>query len=333
MQELHGSESHDRFNNLKSIGCREYDAADSGHLLRNIRFESRMNWVLQLHKTNPTAQAIAILAFVCVLGMILGGVRVRGVKLGTSGVLFAGLLVGHFYKPIDHHTLEFVKEFGLILFVFCIGMQLGPGFFASFQQSGVRLNGLAAAIVLLGAVTAVGLGWLMKLDYAAVLGVFSGASTNTPSLGASQQTLASFDGMTDERRALPALAYAVSYPFGIVGIIGTLLALRHLFRIDVAAESKAYAEQGGRSTPPLVRQTLVVENSNLAGLSIGELPGLAESGVIVSEVRHVDDNSIQPATQQTRLKIGDRLQVIGTAGGGQSVSTDRRHDQHRTVVR
>ncbi|HET6426584.1 MAG TPA: hypothetical protein VFG20_23030, partial [Planctomycetaceae bacterium] len=80
-----------------------------------------MNWILQLHQTNPTAQAIAILAFVSVMGMTFGGVRVRGVKLGTAGVLFAGLLVGHFYEPIDHHTLEFVKEFGLILFVFCIG--------------------------------------------------------------------------------------------------------------------------------------------------------------------------------------------------------------------
>ncbi len=274
-----------------------------------------MNWILQLHKTNPTAQAIAVLAFVCVLGMTLGGIRVRGVKLGTAGVLFAGLLVGHFYEPIDHHTLEFVKEFGLILFVFCIGMQLGPGFFASFQQSGLRLNGLAAAIVILGAVVAVGLGWLLKLDYAAVPGIFSGATTNTPSLGAAQQTLASFPGITEERRALPALAYAVSYPLGIVGIIGSLLVLRNLFQIDVAAESTAFAERGGRSTPPVMRQTLVIDNPNFQGMTVGELPGLIESGVIISQVRHAGATLVKPATRETRLQTGDRLQVIGTAAG------------------
>src|SRR5687768_15124536 len=106
-----------------------------------------MQWIVQLHKTNPTAQAIAVLAAVCVLGMVLGGIKVRGVKLGTSGVLFAGIVVGHFYKPIDHHTLEFVKEFGLILFIFCIGLQLGPGFFDSLRVSGLRLNLLALTIV------------------------------------------------------------------------------------------------------------------------------------------------------------------------------------------
>ena len=274
-----------------------------------------MNWILQLHQTNPTAQAIAILAFVSVMGMTLGGVRVRGVKLGTAGVLFAGLFVGHYYEPIDHHTLEFVKEFGLILFVFCIGMQLGPGFFASFQQSGMRMNGLAAAIVVLGAIIAVGLGWLLKLDYAAVLGVFAGASTNTPSLGAAQQTLASFPEFTDERRALPALAYAVSYPLGIVGIIGSLLVLRNLFQIDVAAEAKAFAEQGSRSTPPVTRQTLVIDNSNLDGMSVSELPGLNESGVIISQVRHVGNSAVRPATLETRVQVGDRLQVIGTPAG------------------
>jgi putative transport protein len=199
-----------------------------------------MKWIWQLHQTNPTAQAIAVLAFVCVIGMSLGGIQVRGVKLGTAGVLFAGLLVGHFSKPIDHPTLEFVKEFGLILFVFCIGLQLGPGFFDSLRQSGLKLNLLALAIVGLGGVAAVAFGWLLGLDRAAVLGIFSGATTNTPSLGAAQQTLSSFSDVTEDRAALPALAYAVTYPMGIVGIIGTLLALRTIFRIDVTAELNAF---------------------------------------------------------------------------------------------
>src|SRR3954453_4173595 len=127
-----------------------------------------MSWLFELHRTQPVAHAIGALALVCVLGMALGSIKFRGIKLGTAGVLFAAILVGHFGKPVDRHTLEFVKEFGLILFVFCIGLQIGPGFFASLRQSGLRLNALALSIVLLGGVTAVGLGWLFKFDSAAV---------------------------------------------------------------------------------------------------------------------------------------------------------------------
>ena len=123
-----------------------------------------MNWLFDLYETNYTAQAIAIVALVCMAGMVLGSVKVRGIGLGTAGVLFAGLLVGAVSKPIDHKTLEFVKELGLILFVFCIGLQLGPGFFASLRQMGLRLNVLAGTVVVLGAVVAVGLGWLLGID-------------------------------------------------------------------------------------------------------------------------------------------------------------------------
>lgn len=274
-----------------------------------------MSWILQLHQTNPTAQAIAILAFVCVVGMSLGGIKVRGVKLGTSGVLFAAILFGHFTEPIDHHTLEFVKEFGLILFVFCIGLQLGPGFFSSLRKSGLRLNLLAVAIVVLGAATSVGLGWLLAFDGAVVLGVFSGATTNTPSLGAAQQTLASFPGVSAERAALPALAYAVSYPVGIIGIIGTLLALRSIFRIDVAAELEAFAAAETEGVRPLARRTLVVENPNLQDVPICDVPGLLESGVVISRIRHAGEETAIGATGQTQLHVGDSLHVVGFARG------------------
>src|SRR4051812_49085900 len=102
-----------------------------------------MNWLLTLYESNPTAQAIIVVSLVCVAGMTLGNFKIRGIGLGTSGVLFAGILAGHFSQPIDHAILEFAKEFGLILFVFCIGLQLGPGFFASMRVAGLRLNALA----------------------------------------------------------------------------------------------------------------------------------------------------------------------------------------------
>ena len=199
-----------------------------------------MDWFFDLQRTSPTAHAVAILSLVCVAGMSLGSIQVRGIKLGTAGVLFAAILTGHFGKPIDRHTLEFVKEFGLILFVFCIGLQIGPGFFASLRQSGLRLNAMTLSIVLSGGLLAAGLGWLFKFDSAAVPGIFSGATTNTPSLGAAQQTLVTFPDISDERAALPALAYAVTYPLGIFGIIATMLALKSYYRIDVAQEVEAY---------------------------------------------------------------------------------------------
>jgi putative transport protein len=168
-----------------------------------------MNWLFELHKTQPIAHAVGVLAFVCVVGMALGSVKVKGIGLGTAGVLFAGILVGHFGKAVDHHTLDFVKEFGLILFVFTIGLQLGPGFLAALQQQGVKLNMLAAAIVLLGAAGAPLAGWLAGFDAAAVLGIFSGASTNTPSLGAGTQTLSTLPDIAPDRMTdPPALAFA-----------------------------------------------------------------------------------------------------------------------------
>src|SRR3954469_8241823 len=200
-----------------------------------------MGWLFELHRTQPIAHAIGALAFVCVLGMALGSLKFRGIGLGTAGVLFAGIIVGHFGNPVDEHTLHFVKELGLLLFVFTIGLQLGPGFFAALRDQGVKLNALAAAIVILGAISAPLIGWLAGFDMAAVLGIFSGASTNTPSLGAGTQTLGTLPGIDPDRLTLPALAYAVTYPTAIVGIIGTLILVKHIFRIDAASESAALA--------------------------------------------------------------------------------------------
>ncbi|MBX3415787.1 MAG: putative transporter [Pirellulales bacterium] len=274
-----------------------------------------MKWIFELYQTNPTAQAIAILSLVCVAGMSLGSVQIRGIKLGTSGVLFAAIVAGHFTKAIDHHTLEFVKEFGLILFVFCIGLQLGPGFFASLREAGFRLNTLALAIVSLGAITVVLLGWLLGLDRAAALGVFSGATTNTPSLGAAQQTLTTFPHVTAERAALPALAYAVTYPLGIVGIIGTLLALKAIFKVDVRQERDAYlsAQQGGHVA--LQQRSLIIENPNIEGIAIHDVPGLAESGVVISRIQHSGEPEAKAAAGGIVLRTGDSVLAVGSTHG------------------
>src|SRR3954465_12315821 len=200
-----------------------------------------MSWLSDLHNVSPIAHAVGLLSTVCVAGMALGSLKIRGIGLGTAGVLFAGILAGHFGEAVDHHTLEFVKEFGLLLFVFTIGLQLGPGFFAALRHQGVKLNILSAAIVILGAISAPLIGWLAGFDMAAVLGIFSGASTNTPALGAATQTLGTLPGMTADRLALPALGYAVTYPTAIVGIIASLIILKQIFRVDPVREAAEFA--------------------------------------------------------------------------------------------
>src|SRR5512139_2685854 len=271
-----------------------------------------MNWFFQLPATNPVAHAIGVIALVCFAGMALGSFKVRGVGVGTAGVLFAGIITGHFGKPVDHHTLAFVKEFGLILFVFTIGLQLGPGFFAAFRRQGMQLNIIAAVIVLAGATLAVALGRLLKIDFAAVLGLLSGATTNTPSLGAAQQTLATIPGISEDRLALPALAYAVTYPGAMVGIIGTLLLLKHLFRIDAEHEATALAEQQRGRVEPLENRTLVVENPNLVGVAIDAIPSRVETGVTLSRHRRAGETEVHVAVGNTVLQSGDVISAIGT---------------------
>jgi putative transport protein len=245
--------------------------------------------------------------------MAFGSVKVRGIGLGTSGVLFAGIVAGHFAEPVDHQTLDFVKEFGLILFVFTIGLQLGPGFFAALREQGVRMNALAAAIVTLGAVGAPLIGWLAGFDPAAVLGIFSGASTNTPSLGAGSQALALLPGIEPDRLTLPALAYAVTYPMAIVSIIATLLLLKLIFRIDPVAEAAAFAAKSQRKADPVEHRTLVITNVNLAGLTVAAIPGRVESGVTISRIRH--DGQTRVAIDTTLCQPGDHLAVVGTRSG------------------
>jgi len=274
-----------------------------------------MNALSQLSETQPIAHALLMLATVAVAGLTLGTLRYRGVGLGTAGVLFAGILFGHFGQRIDHAVLDFVKEFGLVLFVFTIGLQLGPGFFAALRQQGLRLNALAVAIVALGAAAAVFIAGLMGIDYAAALGLLSGATTNTPSLGAAEQALDTLPDLAAQRAALPALAYAVAYPVGIAGIIGSMLVLRLVFRIDPARELAEFRKEQQRGIEPLERMNMVIENRNLDGFPIGQVPARLETGVIVSRIQRAGAAEVQAATEATVMHVGDTILAVGTRRG------------------
>lgn len=275
-----------------------------------------MNWIFELHASHPVAHAIGALALVSLTGLAFGNLKLRGIGLGSAGVLFAGIVFGHFARqmgqPVDHHLLDFVREFGLVLFVFTIGLQLGPGFFASLRQQGLKLNGLAAAIVLSGAATAALMGWLLHIDFAAVLGLFSGATTNTPSLGAAQQALASLPTVGAERAALPALAYAVSYPLGITGIITALLVVKKWFAIDLNRERAAFEAEQHRDLEPLERRTLIIENPNFDNVPLSEVPGRRETGVNISRLRSAGSDQVRTPRGDTVLHRGDTLLAVGT---------------------
>lgn len=231
------------------------------------------------------ALSISMLSLVAVLGLWLGNWRVYGVGLGIGGVLFGGIIVGHFAGvsdlALDEQTLHFIQEFGLILFVYTIGIQVGPGFFSSLRSSGLKLNGFAALLVILGCVVAAGLHQLFDVPLPVILGVFSGAVTNTPSLGAGQQILAEL-GADPGSTGLMGMGYAVAYPFGICGILLTMWLVRLFFRIKIDEEADLFEQHAGKTKESLQTINIAVRNPNMHGLMLCEIPSLDESDVICS---------------------------------------------------
>lgn len=269
-----------------------------------------MNWFTQLFTEYSVAQTMLMLSIVIASGLALGHVRVFGISLGIAGVLFTGLALGHFRPPMSDEVLDFAREFGLILFVYTIGIQVGPGFLASFRRQGIGLNATAAAIVLLGVATTLVAHCVAHIALPVVVGLMSGAVTNTPSLAAAQQALKDQPGYAAEAAQLPGLGYAMAYPFGIVGIIVTMSAVRWLFRIDLQKEAEEYNKvQGGTALRP-ENLNLELKNPGLAGQTIQQLYALVPSGIVIS--RLLRDDRVQIPRPDTALRLGDVLHVVGS---------------------
>jgi putative transport protein len=182
------------------------------------------------------AHAVLAISIVAAVGLGLGSLGFRGIRLGAAGVLFVGIFFGQLGMHIDERILEFVRDFGLILFVYTIGLQVGPSFFSSLRRQGLQLNVLAAAVVLLGGLIAACFRGLFRFSIPAVAGIFSGATTNTPSLAAAQAVLQGFKDQPSSNTDLLGMAYAVAYPFGIIGIILTMLLIQKVFAVDLETE-------------------------------------------------------------------------------------------------
>lgn len=255
------------------------------------------------------ALTVLVLSVVAVIGLWFGGLKIKGVGLGIGGVLFGGLLVGHFtdqlHIEMNHEALHFIKEFGLILFVYTIGIQVGPGFFASLKRAGLRLNALAAAIVVLSGLCAVTLHWLLDLPFEVFLGIYSGAVTNTPSLAAGQGILREL-GLASEQINILPMAYAMAYPFGILGILLTMWLVRIAFRINVNDEADQLSTHAPSKS--LKSVNVVVTNQNLHDSTFSALTKLIGDKVVCSRVKSA--GALTVPTPDMRLKIGDFLHLV-----------------------
>lgn len=271
-----------------------------------------MSSLLDIARLNPVAHAVLVIACVASLGLALGSVKVKGVGLGAAGVLFVGILCGHLKFTLAPDLLAFVRDFGLVLFVYTIGLQVGPGFFTSLRKQGLPLNLMATAIVLLGAVVTVLVAWLLHVDLAAAVGIFTGATTNTPALGAAQEALKTLPGLAPERLGLPALGYAVAYPFGILGIILAMLALRWALRVDIAAEAENFRREQRRDHEAVERRNVIITNPNFNGLKIHQLPAKDKLDVVLSRVKHLGESEVLPVGGHTVLHTGDVVLAVGT---------------------
>ncbi len=243
-----------------------------------------MNFLEKLFTESSVASTVIYLCLVAFSGVLLGKLQVKKIKLGVAGVLFTGLLVAHFGAPIDEHVLHFVRDFGLILFVYSIGVDMGPRFFSSFKKDGLTLNLMAVGIVLGGFGVAFLIYHLTDLSPAVVVGILCGAVTNTPSLGAAQQVLTEQGGEMASAAAETGMSYAVAYPLGIIGIIVTMLLLRVFFRIKVDKEVENYNEALGGSETQLESVEITVTNSNVFGKNIAYLKRILDSEFAVSRI-------------------------------------------------
>ena len=264
------------------------------------------------------AHSVLILSLVIAFGIMLAKIKVAGVSLGITWVLFVGVVFGHFDMTLNEHLLHFMKEFGLILFVYSIGLQVGPGFFSAFKKGGLTLNLLAMLVVFLGVVITIILHFVTGTPITTMVGILSGAVTNTPGLGAAQQANSDLNGIDAPEIAL---GYAVAYPLGVVGIILSLIALKYILRINTKTE-EAEAERGlGHIQELTVRPiSFEIRNEAIDGKKIKDIRPLMNRDFVISRVQYHDGQGTELANSDTVLHLNDKILVISTPKDIEAIS-------------
>ncbi len=278
-----------------------------------------MDWLNELIWGKGIGHSILLMSFVIAAGIQLGKVKIFGVSLGVTFVLFVGIIMGHFGITIDPSVIHFFQEFGLILFVYSVGMQVGPGFFSSFKQGGVTLNMLACGIILLGVVTTVIIHFVTGIPMSTMVGILSGAVTNTPGLGAAQQAYSDMYGVADHTIAT---GYAVAYPLGVVGIILSTIIIRYAFKVSFQKENEQLEKEEAAHTHGAIPVSLIVKNPAVFGKSVGELSTLLEHReFVISRIWRDSDKKIDIVSSSTVLHENDKIFVITTETDAETLKT------------
>ena len=265
-----------------------------------------MDWFSNLFFGTGIAHSIFVLALAIAIGIFLGAkLKIKGITLGITWILFCAIACSHFGMRLDPLVESFAKDLGLILFVYSIGLQVGPGFFSSFGKGGLRLNMLAASIVVLGCVTAYVIHLVSGTDIATMTGVLFGAVTNTPGLGAAQQTYQDLTGFANPNIAS---GYAMAYPLGVVGILFSMLVIRWVFRIKMdKEEDQVKAEKG--EVQQVEHYDMRLTNPQIEGLHVRDLGLLTHVTIVVSRVLDTHGNEFMPDAE-TLLHVGDQVRLV-----------------------
>ncbi len=267
---------------------------------------------LLLPGNTSIASTLVLYSFVIAAGIYIGKMRIAGVSLGVTFVLFVGILMGHFGYVVDNDVLKFVREFGLILFIFSIGLQVGPGFFSSFKKGGMRLNFLAVLVIVLNVAIVLGIYYFGNVhDISALVGVMSGAVTNTPGLAAAQQAVSQMAGGAEQANIM-ASGYAAAYPLGVVGIILSMFIVKWIFRIRTEDEIKQIElEQEDSHLKPYF-MTVEVTNKLVDGKTMVELHDIVNTNFVVSRLMSTDGTLVIPKSSTT-IHTGDKLKIVCSA--------------------
>ena len=259
--------------------------------------------------THSVATDLAILASAVAIGLAIGAIRFRSIRLGLSGVLFSSLLFGQIGFTIDVRVLDFLRDFSLIIFMYALGLQVGPSFGTSVRSDGIRLNALALAVLVLGAIMSAALTPLIPRATAA--GLYSGAFNTTPGLAAAAETFRGKSAVTDgaAMAARNSLAYSITYPFGVVGPMIVIVVLRALFRVRLAEEKRSLEEGEKRRRTPIETIDIEVTSSDQVGKRLDEHPLLRDKDIVISRLFRKQTMAVPAA--DTIVRIGDIYRVVG----------------------
>ncbi len=268
-----------------------------------------MEWFFKLLSSGSVAYSLLLLSFTIVAGLAIGNFKVKGFTLGVTWILFVGIFVGNFYQ-IDSHILHFVKELGLILFVYSIGMQVGPSFFSSFRSGGINLNLMAVGLVFLNVMAAYVIYCVTGEDLKNMVGILSGAVTNTPGLGAAQQAYSDATGNAND---FLAAGYAIAYPMGVVGIIIILAVVNFLWGKEVHTQK----EEQDKSSVEIY--TVQITNKAIDGMTLGKLKQTIGKNFVVTRLHKAAVDEVKVPNDDTVLSFNDKMYVISNQNDSEAV--------------